>query len=89
MDELGRRLVDLLVQRIVEVVRLQERGDAVHRLVVDEDGAQERLLGLEVVGGLAEGEGLVGGRRRLEPVGDEDRVLCHGPTVSEFGVAAV
>ena len=48
-DQLGSRLEDLLVQRIVEVVRLEEARDAVVRLVVDEDGAEQRLLGLEVV----------------------------------------
>ena len=56
VDQLGRRLVDLLVQRIVEVLRIEERRDAVHRLVVDEDGAEQRLLGLEVVRSLTEGE---------------------------------
>ena len=56
-------LVDLLMQGIEEVLRLEERGDAVHRLVVDEDRAEQRLLGLEVVGGLTEGQGLVGGGR--------------------------
>ena len=53
-DQLGGRLVDLLVQRIVEVVRLEEARDAVVRLVVDEDGAEQRLLGLQVVGRGAE-----------------------------------
>ena len=57
-DQLGSGLVDLLVQRIVEVVRLEEARDAVVRLVVDEDGAEQRLLGLEVVGRGAEGQGL-------------------------------
>ena len=42
------------MQRIVEVVRLQEAGDAVMRLVVDEDGAEQRLLGFQVVGGRPE-----------------------------------
>ena len=49
-DQLRQRLVDLLVQRVVEVVRLEEARDAVVRLVVDEDGAEQRLLGLDVVG---------------------------------------
>ena len=58
------------MQRIVEVVRLEEARDAVVRLVVDEDGAEQRLLGLDVVGGGAEGLGLGGAgasaaRRRL------------------------
>ena len=64
-DQLGGRLVDLLVQRIVEVVRLEEARDAVVRLVVDEDGAEQRLLGLEVVGRGAEGQRLGRGAARL------------------------
>ena len=65
-DQLGGRLVDLLVQRIVEVLRLQEARHAVVRLVVDEDGAEQRLLGLDVVGRGAEGQrvGRSGGVRR-------------------------
>ena len=58
---LDRGLVDLLVQRIVEVVRLEEARDAVVRLVVDEDGAEQRLLGLEIVGCGPEGQGIGGG----------------------------
>ncbi len=53
-DELRGNLVDLLVQRVEEVLGLQEVRDAVEGLVVDEDGAQQRLLGLDVVRGLAE-----------------------------------
>ena len=59
-DQLGQRLVDLLVQRVVEVVRLEEARDAVVRLVVDEDGTEQRLLGLDVVGRGAEGQGVGG-----------------------------
>ena len=64
-DELGRGLVDLLVQRIVEMLRLEEARHAVVRLVVDEDGAEQRLLGLDVVGRGAEGQrvGRLGFRR--------------------------
>ena len=65
-DQLGGRLVDLLVQRIVEMVRLQEARHAVVRLVVDEHGAQQRLLGLKVVGGGAEGA-RSGARSDLQP----------------------
>ena len=89
VDELARRLVDLLVQRIEEMVRLEERGDAIHRLVVDEDGAEQRLLGLKVVRSLPEGERLVGVCRRLEPVGDERRVVCHGADCIRVRCSAV
>src|SRR5690606_38011216 len=52
-DEFGRDLVDLAVQRLVEMRGLQEVGDAVEGVVVDEDGAQKRLLSLDVVRRLA------------------------------------
>ena len=52
-DELGGNLEDLAVQRLVEMQRFQEIGDAVEGVVVDEDGAEQRLLGLDVVGRLA------------------------------------
>ena len=42
-------LVDLLVDRLEEMLRLEEVGDAVERLVVDEDRAQQRLLRLDIV----------------------------------------
>ena len=52
-DELPRLLVDLPVQRVEEVRRLEEIGDAVEGLVVDQDRAEERLLDLDVVRNLA------------------------------------
>ena len=48
-DELRRLLVDLPVQRIEEVHRLEEIGDAIERLVVDQDRAEQRLLDLDVM----------------------------------------
>src|SRR5262249_6593418 len=44
-------VVDLLVDRLEEMPRLEKIGDAIERLVVDQDGAQERLLRLDVVRG--------------------------------------
>ena len=69
VDQLGGRLVDLLMQRIVEMLRLEERRDAVVRLVVDEDGAEQRLLGLDVVGRLPEVQRLVGAGCGSEAIG--------------------
>ena len=48
------------------MLRLEEARDAVVRLVVDEDGTEQRLLGLEVVGRGAEGQrvGAIGGSGR-------------------------
>jgi hypothetical protein len=52
-DQLGGGLEDLLVQRIEEMMRLEKPRHAVVRLVVDEDGAEQRLLGLNVLRHLA------------------------------------
>ena len=49
---LGERhhlLEDPAMRVAVEIVRLEELGRLVERLVVDENGAQNRALGLEVV----------------------------------------
>ena len=48
-DQVARELVDLLVDRLEEMLRLEEVGDAVERLVVDQDGAQQRLFRLDIV----------------------------------------
>ena len=42
------------MDRLEEVLRLEEIGDAVERFVVDEDSAQQRLLRLDVVRSSAE-----------------------------------
>src|SRR5262249_55966833 len=52
---------DLLVQGIIEMLSLKEARDAVVRLVVDEDGAEQSLLGLDVVRRDPKREGLGGG----------------------------
>ena len=48
-DQLARHLIDAPVHRLEEMDRLEEVGDAVEGLVVDEDGAEQRLLGLDVL----------------------------------------
>ena len=48
-NEVGGDLINLLVQRLDEMRRLEKIGDPVERLVVDQDGAKQRLLGLDVV----------------------------------------
>ena len=42
-------LVDLLVDRLEEMLRLEEVGNPVERLVIDEDRAQQRLFRLDIV----------------------------------------
>ena len=69
LDQARRDLVDAPVQGLEEVRRLEEVRDAVIGVVVDEDRAQQRLLGLDVVGrdailrlgGLEAGDQGVGG----------------------------
>ena len=46
-------LKGLPVERVVEMHRLEEIGDAEEGLVVDEDCAEERLLDLDIVRALA------------------------------------
>ncbi len=48
-DQLRRLLVDLPMQRIEEVRGLEKIRDAVERLVVDQDCAEERLLHFDVM----------------------------------------
>ena len=45
----GDVLVDLLMQRLEEMLGLEEVGDAIVRLVIDEDRAEQRLLDLDIV----------------------------------------
>ena len=56
---------------IVEVRRLEEVRDAVEGLVVDEDGADERLLDLDVVRALPVQRLVVG---RLDDMGERHRI---------------
>ena len=61
--ELRRDLVNLLVDRLEEMPRFQKVGNAIERFVVDQDCAQQRLLGLDVMRGGAIERCLV--RRKL------------------------
>ena len=65
-------LVDLLMDRLEEMLRLQKIGDPVERLVVDQDGAEQRLLGLDVVRRAA-----VLRRGRLRQLADGRIDGCH------------
>ena len=53
-------IVDPGVDGLEEVLRLKELADAVVGVVVDQDRAEQRLLGLDVVRLDAEGSGIVG-----------------------------
>src|SRR4029077_6195527 len=48
-NEAARDVVDLPMDRLEEMLRLKEVADAVKRLVVDQDGAEEGLLRLDIV----------------------------------------
>ncbi len=72
-DQVAGELIELLVDRLEEMHRLEEIRDAVERLVVDQDGAKQRLLGLDVL----RGEAVFRGRRyRQLERGRIER--CHG-----------
>ena len=72
-DQAAGNVVDLLVDRLEEVLRLEKIADPVERLVVDQDGAQQRLLRLDIVRG---GAIVRGGWFRLFAGGRIER--CHG-----------
>ena len=59
-DRLDAALEDPGVDRLEEMLGAQELADAVIGVVVDQDGAEQRLLGLDVVRLDAEGAGFVG-----------------------------
>ena len=48
-NETARDVVDLLMNRLEEMLRLEKIADAIERLVVDQNRAQEGLLGLDIV----------------------------------------
>ncbi len=72
-DELAGDLEDRLVHRLEEVLRFEKIGNAVEGFVVDQDGAEQRLLRLNVLrcGAI----GLVG-----RVVGDRANRECHYPS---------
>ena len=52
--ELGDHdLVDPRMQRIVEMLGLEDRGDPLDRLIVDQHRAEQRLLDVDVIGDVA------------------------------------
>ena len=88
-DQVRGELVDLLVQRLVEMRRLEKVGNPVERLVVDQDGAEQRLLGLDVVRRAAVlRRGGVGELARGRIDGCHD-LRSEKPVVSKFGNAVV
>ena len=54
LDQLAHHLEQLAMQRLEEMRGLQEARDPVEGLVIDEDRAEQSLLGFDVVGGLPE-----------------------------------
>ena len=55
-DQLAHNLEQLAMQRLEEMGGLQEARHPVERLVIDENRAEQSLLGLDVVRGLPEGQ---------------------------------
>ena len=81
-DQVRGELIELLMDRLEEMLRLEEIGDPVERLVVDEDGAEQRLLRLDVLRGVAV---LRRGRFRQLAYGRIER--CHDERSKEWGVS--
>ncbi len=77
VDQRRERLEDARVQGIVEVRRGQKARDAVQRFVVDEDRAEQGLLGFQVMRGLAEGNRLLGAGGFAKFFSEEDCGICH------------
>src|SRR5215468_2484396 len=48
-NETARDVVDLLMNRLEEMLRLEKIADAIERLVIDQNRAQEGLLRLDIV----------------------------------------
>ncbi len=77
----GSKLKNTLMDRLEEMLRLKKVGDPIKRLVVDEDGAEQRLLSLYVMRRRAERRF----RRNLSACG---RIkCCHGPGSRDSRVA--
>ena len=58
LDQLGHDLEKAAMQGLEKVVRLQKARNAVKGFVVDQNRAKQCLLGLDVVRGLPEGQGI-------------------------------
>ena len=58
LDQLGHNLEKAAMKGLEKVVRLQKARNAVEQLVIDQDRAKQCLLGLDVVRGLPEGQGI-------------------------------
>ena len=65
-DQGARGLVDGLVQRLEEMLRLEEIRDAIERVVVDQDRTQEALFRFDVVRRTPVGRGRGIGRELVD-----------------------
>ena len=81
-DQIRGELVELLMDRLEEMLRLEKIGNPVERLVVDEDGAEQRLLGLDVVRRAA-----VLRRGRFRQLADGRIEGCHDSRSKDAGVS--
>ena len=48
-DQAAGKLINALMDRLEKMLRLKEVGNAIERLVIDQDSAQERLFGLDIM----------------------------------------
>ena len=80
-DQLRGCLVEARVQSVVEMRGLQEARDAVDRLVVDEDRAEQGLLGLEIMRRRAE-------NRRFRLRSRANQCVAHELHVTQIGCSS-
>jgi hypothetical protein len=81
-DQVSGELIELLMDRLEEMLRLQEIGDPVECLVINDDGAEQRLLGLDVLRGVA-----VLRRGRFRQLAYVRIERCHDSQSKEWGVS--
>src|SRR6202034_2567772 len=73
LDEAARELEKLPVNRLKEMLRLEEIGNPIERFVIDQHGAKQRLFRLDIMRQCADRDvrGWLSACNRID--------LCHGP----------
>ena len=88
-DQAAGKFEDALMDRLEEMLRLEEIGNAVKRLVIDEDGAEQCLLGLDIVRRRAECRfrGSLLACDRIECCHGPDQGICVWPICGSLNIA--
>ena len=83
VDQRCERFKNPAMQRIEEMARRQKPGNAVERLVVNQDRTEQRLLGFEIVRRLTERQRFGGRGGCFELFDREDCGICHARTLDD------